>query len=109
LTDYLSLGPQELLRIINEQRSTINEQPIFFLGDGLFLYKNLLKRNLGGQALFVSGADNFPRGANIALLGLKKLKREKPRPVRNKFLNGSRKLFSLKPLYVRNPDVTHKN
>ena len=98
LTDYLSLEPGELLKRINNQKSTIGNQPILFLGNGTFLYKNLLKKNLGGQALFVSGANNFPRGANVALLGLKRLKREKPG-----------KLFSLKPLYIRHPDVTPKN
>jgi tRNA threonylcarbamoyladenosine biosynthesis protein TsaB len=98
LTDYLSLKPGELLKMINTQQPAIDNQPIYFLGNGTFLYKDLLKKNLGKRALFISGANNFPRGANIALLGLKKLAREKPG-----------KLFSLKPLYIRHPDVTHKN
>ncbi len=92
LRGYRSLDAEGLLAIIKKEKSIRGGQSVLFLGEGVFLYRNLLKRKLGKRAIFVSGADNFPRGANIAFLALGKLKRGK-----------GEELLSLKPLYVRHP------
>lgn len=89
LTDNLVLPPDELLSKIDD--STI------FLGDTLARYRSLIEKRLGNKAAFAPPYLNFPRAANVAILGLRKLK-----------AGGETDLQKIKPLYVRRPEAEVK-
>ncbi|MBU1487347.1 tRNA (adenosine(37)-N6)-threonylcarbamoyltransferase complex dimerization subunit type 1 TsaB [bacterium] len=79
LTDYLVISPLKLCGMV--------KQETIFLGDGLNLYKDLLKDNLGKLASFSS---NLPRAGNLIQLALPKLK-----------AGNFDRYSSLLPLYLR--------
>lgn len=91
LTKYLACEPGELLKKIG---SRVKGQGlrVVFLGDGVEVYGDLIKKRLGGQAVFASKASRLPNAASIAELGLRKLKRSK-----------KSNLLILKPIYIRAP------
>ena len=63
LTDYLVISPLKLCEMV--------KQETIFLGDGVNLYKDLLKENLRCLASFSS---NLPNASNLIQLALPKLK-----------------------------------
>jgi len=89
LTDNLVLPLDELL-------SKIDDSAIF-LGDALGGYRNLIKRKLKEKASFAPSHLNFPRAANVAILGLEKLKTGEKTDLRK-----------IEPLYVRRPEAEVK-
>ncbi len=82
LTDDLVLPLNELLSKIDD--------PTIFLGEALRGCRGLIERRLGEKAFFAPPYLNLPRAANVARLGLRKLKA------------GERAdLPKIEPLYVR--------
>lgn len=65
---------------------------VIFLGDGIEVYGDLIKKKLGKKAIFAPKARRLPSASSIAELGLKKLRRGK-----------KSNLLTLKPIYVRAP------
>lgn len=59
--DYLA---EELINILE----TVTE-PTVFVGDGAFIYKDIIKNKLEDKAIFIKNALNIPRASLIAELG----------------------------------------
>ncbi len=91
LGEYMACKPD---RLLEKLRSRIQdpESRIVFLGDGVEVYGDLIKRRLGRKAIFAPKTRRLPSAASIAELGLKRLKRGK-----------KSELLTLKPIYVRAP------
>ncbi len=100
LTKYMACEPGELLKKIKSKVHPPNWQrqlggpksKVVFLGDGIEVYGDLVKKKLGRKAVFAPKARRLPNASSIAELGLKKLKRGK-----------KSELSTLKPIYVRAP------
>lgn len=89
LTNDLVLPLDELLSKI--------DAPAIFLGDVLDSYRNLIEGKLREKASFAPPYLNLPRAANVAILGLRKLK------------SGEKiDLQKIEPLYVRRPEAEVK-
>ena len=91
LSEYMACKPD---RLLEKLRSRIQDpgSRIVFLGDGVEVYGDLIKRRLGRKAVFAPKTRRLPSAASIAELGLKRLKRNK-----------KSELLTLKPIYVRAP------
>lgn len=63
LTPDMAISPQDLIKEIHG--------PVAFLGDGVEVYGNYLKRKLGRKASFVAPELGYVRGAVVAHMGLK--------------------------------------
>lgn len=85
LTDYLAISPEELIAML-EQRAG----PVTFLGDGVPVYCKLLARRLGERARFAPKTHVLPRAAQVAELGLRRLREGK-----------ADDLHTVKPIYIR--------
>lgn len=83
-TENLIISPLSLFEKIKE--------PTIFLGNGVALYGEILKEELGELAIFFPEIYNLPRGAMVAILGEKKIKEGR---IPN--------LFEIEPLYLRKP------
>jgi tRNA threonylcarbamoyladenosine biosynthesis protein TsaB len=73
------------------------EEPTVFLGEGAYVYRELLEGRLCCQALFAPKAYGYPSGAAVAFRGLKELN-----------AGGGSDPMALKPLYIRKPDAEEK-
>jgi tRNA threonylcarbamoyladenosine biosynthesis protein TsaB len=73
------------------------EEPTVFLGEGAYVYRELLEGRLCCQALFAPKAYGYPSGAAVAFRGLKELD-----------AGGGSDPMALKPLYIRKPDAEEK-
>lgn len=88
-SDYLAIEPARLADMIKE--------PVFFLGEGLTVYQDFFKENLGELAHFAPPTHWLPRAFSIALLGLEALKKGEGRDYQE-----------IAPLYIRSPDIRRK-
>ena len=86
LTGDLVLPMKELLSRINAQ--------VTFLGDAIDIYRDLIEEELGKKASFAPYYLRLPRAANVAALGLEKLKAGEEGP-----------LNRIRPLYVRRAEA----
>jgi tRNA threonylcarbamoyladenosine biosynthesis protein TsaB len=80
--DYLVMDPRLLAEMIH--------QKVFFLGNGVDLYRDLLADLLGEKAAFAPAQLRHPRAAMVGRVGLRLLERGQ-----------SDSLDELEPLYVR--------
>lgn len=69
-------------------------EKIIFIGEGLIRYQEIIKERIGQDALFIDPQLVFPRGTNVAFLGLEKLKMGK-----------EDNISTLSPLYLRKPEA----
>lgn len=60
----MAVGPAELARRLKNKGL-----PVTLLGDGVPVYSNMLKQQLGSQIFFAPGSIMWPRGASVAELG----------------------------------------
>ncbi|GAH58578.1 unnamed protein product, partial [marine sediment metagenome] len=74
LTKYMACEPGKLLKKIG-LRVKGQGLRVIFLGDGVEVYGDLIKRRLGRKAVFAPKTRRLPSAASIAELGLKRLKR----------------------------------
>ncbi len=89
LTDNLALPLRKLLSKIDDS--------VTFLGDNLDEYRSLIEKRLKEKAFFAPPYLNFPRAANVAVLGLEKLKSGEETD-----------LQKVEPIYVRRPEAEVK-
>jgi tRNA threonylcarbamoyladenosine biosynthesis protein TsaB len=73
------------------------EEPTVFLGEGAYVYRELLAGQLCCQALFAPKAYGYPSGATVAFRGLKEIK-----------AGNIADPMSLVPLYIRRSDAEEK-
>jgi len=83
--DYRALSPRELAGEMKEQ-----DEPVVFLGDGVFRYREQLTEILAEQATFGPGTANFLRPSAVALLGGERY-----------LAGGAQSASSLRPFYLR--------
>ena len=91
LSEYMACKPDRLLEKLGSRIQNPGSR-IVFLGDGVEVHEDLIKRRLGRKAVFTPKTRRLPSAASIAELGLKKLKRG---------INSE--LLTLKPIYIRAP------
>ncbi len=91
LTKHMACEPNELLKKIALRVKGQGSRAIF-LGDGIEVYGDLIKKKLGKKAVFAPKARRLPSASSIAELGLRKLRGKK-----------KSELSTLKPIYVRAP------
>ncbi len=84
ISKYMACEPGELLKKIKSK--------VIFLGDGIEVYGDLIRKRLGGKAVFAPKSRRLPNASSIAELGLRKLRRSK-----------KTELLTLRPIYVRAP------
>ncbi len=89
LTGDMVLPLEELLSKINA--------PTIFVGDVFEGYRSLVEKAIPGKASFAPPYSSLPRAANVAVLGLRKLKSGKETD-----------LQEIEPLYVRRPEAEVK-
>lgn len=87
LSDYLCIPFDRVTEIVDE--------PTIFLGDATDKYRNFIESSMK-DAVIADSVFDLPRGANIAMLGKKKLLSE---GIDNQKFKEN--IFSLTPLYVR--------
>ncbi len=73
------------------------EEPTVFLGEGAYVYRELLAGQLCCQALFAPKAYGYPSGATVAFRGLKEIN-----------AGNVADPMSLTPLYIRKSDAEEK-
>jgi len=66
------------------------KEKIIFIGEGLKKYQKAIQERLNQEALFIDSPLAFPRGVNIAFLGLEKLQKGEKEDI-----------HTLSPLYLR--------
>lgn len=81
LTDDLVISPGLLINRLNE--------PVMFTGDGVYVFRDLLRRHLGDLAYFAPANTILPSGISIAIMGLQN------------FQKGMVGSSSLVPVYIR--------
>lgn len=86
VSEYLVIDPIHILREIAE--------PVLFLGDGVFPYRQDIETTLKQYAHFADAAHLLPRGSLIAKLGYDRLMADKYDDC-----------FALTPLYIRKSDA----
>jgi len=86
LSDYAVIAPERFLREVTE--------PVLFLGDGVFPYRQSIEMTLGEYALFADAAHLLPRGSLIAKLGYDRLR-----------AGDYDNCLALTPLYLRKSDA----
>ena len=67
LTEDMVLSPELLVEQIQE--------PVVFSGDGVYVYRDFLKKRLGGYAFFAPVNSILPSGLSVAGIGMDRLKR----------------------------------
>ena len=85
LTDDLVISPGLLMDRLNE--------PVVFSGDGVYVYRDLLRRHLGDLAYFAPANTILPSGISIAVIGLQN------------FQKGMAGSSSLVPVYIRKSEA----
>ena len=82
--DVVFRGGDSLYRIMDYKCEDIQslldrlsplKKKIIFLGDGIKKYRDIVKEKLGKDALFIDSQINLSMAANVAFLGLNKLKK----------------------------------
>jgi tRNA threonylcarbamoyladenosine biosynthesis protein TsaB len=86
LSEYSVIAPERFLQDIKE--------PVLFLGDGVFPYRQYIEKTLGPHALFADAAHLLPRGSLIAKRGCDRL-----------MAGDHDDCFTLTPLYIRKSDA----
>jgi tRNA threonylcarbamoyladenosine biosynthesis protein TsaB len=86
VSEYAVITPEHVLRDLTE--------PVMFLGDGVFPYRQMIETTLGHHALFADAARMLPRGSLIAKLGCDRL-----------IAGEHDDWFALTPLYIRQSDA----
>lgn len=70
--DYMAVHIDELIEKLKGYGS-----PAVFLGDGIFIQKEKIERELGENAVFMPPNSNMARASSIAVLAMKRLKENK--------------------------------
>lgn len=70
--DYMAVHIDELIEKLKGYGS-----PVVFLGDGIFIQREKIERELGGNASFMPPNSNMARASSIAVLAMKRLKENK--------------------------------
>jgi len=70
------------------------KEKIIFLGEGAKKYQEIIEKKMGSNALFAGSQLFFPRGLNIAFLGLEKLRKGR-----------KDNITTLSPLYLRKSEA----
>ena len=65
LTKEVNIRPEDIIKKIRKKT--------LFLGNGAYLYKDMLKSGLGDKAIFAPDELNYIKGLNIAKLAMKKI------------------------------------
>ncbi|MCK4648284.1 tRNA (adenosine(37)-N6)-threonylcarbamoyltransferase complex dimerization subunit type 1 TsaB [bacterium] len=91
VTKYMACKPDRLLEKLGS-RIQDPVSRIVFLGDGVEVYGDLIKRRLGRKAALAPKTRRLPSAASIAELGLERLRR-----------SNKTELLTLRPIYVRAP------
>ncbi len=86
VSDYAVIAPDLVLQAITE--------PVLFLGDGVFRYRDIITTTLGALAHFADAAHGLPRAGLIAQLGALRLQH-----------GDTDQCFDLTPLYIRKSDA----
>lgn len=92
VSDYVAISPEKLALKLLEL-----DKPIWFLGDGVLEYKELLAARLSEQAHWVPLNNLLTRASSVAILGLEEIKKGKEDD-----------LFSLEPFYLRKSEAELK-
>ncbi|MGI6224768.1 MAG: tRNA (adenosine(37)-N6)-threonylcarbamoyltransferase complex dimerization subunit type 1 TsaB [Peptococcales bacterium] len=92
ISEYEAIKPLALC-----ERLRNLDQPVTFLGDGVFEYRNLITSQLEGQAKWAPLQNLLPRASALAVLGLKELKQ-------GNFAD----VFTLTPFYLRKSEAEIK-
>lgn len=71
LSPHKAMKPESLVDLL----ASWPNRSVTFLGDGVVEYRDKLSALMGKRAAFASGANNLPRGASVAELGLFKLEK----------------------------------
>ena len=101
ITKDLAVTIEELLTMHDQAEKSLplqcrmNATATVFIGNAIQIYGDKIKDKLGKQAIFAPQELWYPRASNVALTGTEQLRRKK---------RGD-KLFKLKPIYVREPDI----
>lgn len=70
------------------------KEKIIFLGEGVKNYQEIIEKKMGSNALFTGSQLFFPRGVNVAFLGMEKLKKGRKDDI-----------ATLSPLYLRKSEA----
>ena len=89
LTEDLAIKPKDLTNRIHDK--------VVFLGDGIDVYQELIKENLGDLAVFAPFHLRLPRASSVAMLGLDEFRR-----------NNTLNLAQFIPRYVRLSEAEEK-
>lgn len=93
LTEYLSIGFDDLCNLIDEIRKK-NKENIIFTGEGVSIYREKLKERFSEFVSFVFDNQRLTNAVSIAKIGIERFKKGK-----------CDSIYNLIPLYVRKPDV----
>jgi tRNA threonylcarbamoyl adenosine modification protein YeaZ len=86
--DYIAVNPEEFLKTL--------QGDCVFLGNGVRIYLQTIKRILGESAHFVKPNIDSPKGSCIAFLGSKKIE------------GGIDEIETIEPLYIHSPRIGRK-
>lgn len=89
ISDYYALAPEKLVNMLLRQ-----EKEVFFLGDGVKVYQDILTKGLSSLCKFAPFHNMLTRASSVACLGLKGLKEGKEDDY-----------FSLEPVYLRKSEA----
>ncbi|MBU4310439.1 tRNA (adenosine(37)-N6)-threonylcarbamoyltransferase complex dimerization subunit type 1 TsaB [bacterium] len=101
LTKYMACELGELLKKVKSKVRSPKSK-VVFLGDGIEICGELIKKRLGKKAIFISKSRRLPNASSIAELGLKKFPPKADQPLAEKRSKKS-ELPTLRPIYVRAP------
>ncbi|KAB2951844.1 tRNA (adenosine(37)-N6)-threonylcarbamoyltransferase complex dimerization subunit type 1 TsaB [Heliorestis acidaminivorans] len=91
LSPYEALSPEALVHKITAKQQELElELNVLFLGDAVPVYRDYLQAKMGTKALFAPPELAYPRGSQVARLGLERLKQGE-----------EDSLHELAPLYIR--------
>lgn len=86
VSDYAAISPEQLVQKI--------DSPTIFIGDGTYVYGDLIKNSLGKLSIFQNLTIGFPKASTVGLLALEKY-----------FANDFMDPMNAAPLYVRASDA----
>ena len=85
LSEYLAIAPLDLIKELRE-----NSENIYFLGDGVAVYKEMLVEALGEKAKFAKADKMLNSGGALAILGYEKA-------LKGEFAE----VYTAEPIYIR--------
>lgn len=85
LSEYLAIAPADLIKELGK-----NSENIYFLGDGVPVYREMLAEKLGERARFVKADKMLNSGSALAILGYEKA-------LKGEFAE----LYTAEPIYIR--------